>query len=155
MPESKAQTIAILNEIIEALHNSRRVYDTAAEDVRFAAYFKMLKQYAEQRTGFIAELQEEVRRLGGAPEQSGSLSGKFHQGWIELKSIATGQDEGAMLNECALNEKMMLNKYTEALQQELPRNVRLILTRQYRLSKETLDHLEKLQEEVPYPGKLP
>lgn len=155
MPESKEQTIATLNDIVEALHNSRRVYDTAAEDVRFAAYYKMLKEYAEQRSGFIAELQEEVRRLGGAPKQSGSLSGKVHQGWIELKSIATGQDEGAMLNECALNEKMMLNKYTEALQQELPQNIRLILTRQERLSRETLDHLEKLQEKTPYPGKLP
>ena len=121
----------------------------------FATYHKLLKQYAEQRTGFIFELQEEVRRRGGTPRQSGSLSGKLHQSWIELKSIATGQDEGAMLNECALNEKLMLNKYTEALQQALPQNVRLILSRQYRLSRESLNHLEKLQEKVPYSGKLP
>jgi len=147
--------IACLNEIIEALHNSRRVYDTAAEDVRFVEYHKLLKQYAEQRTGFITEVEQEVQQLGGTPEQSGSLSGKLHQGWIELKSIATGQDEGAMLNECALNEKMMLDKYGEALQRELPQNARLVLTRQHRLSQETLEHLEKLQEEAPYPGKLP
>ena len=101
------------------------------------------------------EVEEEVRRLGGTPEQSGSLSGTLHQGWIELKSIATGQDEGAMLNECALNEKMMLNKYAEVLRQSLPQNARLIMTRQQRLSKESLKHLEQLQEKAPYPGKLP
>jgi uncharacterized protein (TIGR02284 family) len=155
MPMKNEQIVEILNKLIKTGRDSRHMYKTAAEDVRFAEYNVLFQRYAEQRANFVTELQEEVRRLGGSPVQSGTVAGKLHQGWMEVKSIATGQDEGAMLNECALSEEATLKEYEEALEKDLPANPRSILDRQYRLIQEVYEYIGQLQDEMPYPDKLP
>lgn len=155
MPMKNEQIVEMLNKLIKTGRDSQQMYETAAEDVRFAEYNILFQRYAEQRANFVTEMQEEVRRLGGSPAQSGTMEGKLHQGWMEVKSIATGQDEGAMLNECALSEEVTLREYEEALEKDLPANTRSILDRQYRLIREVYEHIGQLQDELPYPDKLP
>jgi uncharacterized protein (TIGR02284 family) len=156
MTMTKEELSATLNHLVEAAKNSEKTYRTAAEDVRFAEYNVLFKSYAQQRGSFVRTLQEKVRLLGGDPEQSGTTSGKLHRGWIELKSIATGQDEGAILNEIALSEEATLETYDDILQKkDLPDDLRSVLSEQQRHIREVYDRVKALQKEYPYPDKLP
>ena len=71
-----------------------------------------------------------MRSLGGDPETSSSATGALHRGWVNLKSVLTGHSETAILNECERGEDVALKHYKEALEKDLPANVRSILEKQ-------------------------
>jgi uncharacterized protein (TIGR02284 family) len=155
MTMTQEELTATLNHLVEAAKNSEKTYRTAADDVRFAEYNVLFQNYAQQRANFAKALQEKVQLLGGDPEQSGTTSGKLHRGWIEIKSIATGQDEGAILNEIALSEEATLETYDDILQKDLSNDLRPVLMEQQRHIREVYDRIKALQKEHPYPDKLP
>jgi uncharacterized protein (TIGR02284 family) len=77
------------------------------------------------------ELQGEVLRLGGDPDTQGSISGAVHRGWLNIKSAITGKDAVAVLNECERGEDVAVQSYQDALDQDLPADVRNLVERQY------------------------
>jgi uncharacterized protein (TIGR02284 family) len=66
------------------------------------------------------ELQAELRRLGGDPEKSGSMSGSLHRGWLDLKAALTGHDDHAIMSEAERGEDVAKGHYETALKAELP-----------------------------------
>jgi uncharacterized protein (TIGR02284 family) len=65
------------------------------------------------------QLQSEVRRLGGDPEKSGSVAGAAHRGWINIKSVVTGKDDGRIIAEAERGEDSAKKMYEEALLEPL------------------------------------
>jgi uncharacterized protein (TIGR02284 family) len=122
--------ISTLNGLIETNKDGQEGFKTAAEGVNNSDIKSLFYEYAQQRSQFAGELQTAVRELGGDPENSGSVSGAIHQGWINIKSAVTGQDNQAILNEAERGEDSAKNAYKDALEQELPANVRAIVERQ-------------------------
>jgi len=80
----------------------------------------------------FAQLQQKVRELGGDPERSGSTTGQVHRFWVNLRSTIAGMDEHAILDECERGEDAAKRAYEEALQQDLPADVRTMIGKQYR-----------------------
>src|SRR6202000_978489 len=82
-----------------------------------------------------AELQAEVRKLGGDPETSTSVSGDLHRRWVDVKALFTGKGEEAVLNEAERGEDHAKKAYREALEKlakyETPMNLRDLVERQY------------------------
>ena len=72
-----------------------------------------------------------VQTLGGDPEDSGSISGAMHRGWINIKSVVTGRDEAAILNECERGEDVAKESYKQAMEMELPGYIREVVENQY------------------------
>ena len=75
-----------------------------AENVKNPELKKIFLNGAKHCTEAAAELQAEVTRLGGKPEQSGSFAGSVHRRWVDVKSAVTGSDEASVLvkeNVCA------------------------------------------------------
>ena len=70
---SDAEVIATLNNLIETCRDGQEGFRAAAEGVRSAELRELFGGYALQRASFVGELQDEVRRLGGDPERSGSI----------------------------------------------------------------------------------
>lgn len=89
-----------------------------------------------------------MRELGGDPENSGSFSGALHRGWINIKSVVTGKDEGAILNECERGEDVAKNTYKEALEQHLPANVASVVQTQYTAVQTAHDQVKAFRDSV-------
>jgi uncharacterized protein (TIGR02284 family) len=113
------KVIPILNGLIETCRDGEQGFKTAAQGLRDPQARSLFQQYSRQRGEMIRELQSEVRRLGGDPEQSGSLAGAAHRGWINIKAIVTGRDDAAIIAEAERGEDSAKNMYEQALQAPL------------------------------------
>ncbi|MGI8669829.1 MAG: PA2169 family four-helix-bundle protein [Aridibacter sp.] len=123
--------ISTLNNLIETCKDGQQGFKDAAEGVENSELKTLFFDLSQQRSKFAGELQQEVRSLGGDPEDAGSVSGSIHRGWINLKSAITGKDETAILNECERGEDAAKKAYKEALENDLPANVSQTVTTQY------------------------
>jgi uncharacterized protein (TIGR02284 family) len=138
-------TISTLNNLIETCKDGQDGFRSAAGGVRSGELKTLFHAYAQQRAQFAAELQGEVRRLGGDPEETGSTAAALHRGWIDIKSAVTGEDEGAIISECERGEDSAVRNYEEALRGDLPSDVRSTVERQLRQVKEAHDRIRGLE----------
>jgi uncharacterized protein (TIGR02284 family) len=138
--------ISTLNNLIETCKDGQSGFQSAAEGVRNNDLKTLFHNYSQQRAQFAGELQAEVRRLGGDPEQTGSLAASLHRGWINIKSAVTGEDENAVISECERGEDSAVKNYEDALSDEqLPADLRSIIERQFMQIKEAHDRIRALE----------
>jgi uncharacterized protein (TIGR02284 family) len=124
-------TISVLNDLIETSKDGEKGFMECAEDLREPQLKSIMNQRARDCATAAAELQQLVRTLGGAPETSTSVAGDMHRRWVDLKSMITGKDDEAILNECERGEDVAVRSYRKALEKDLPAEVRTIVERQY------------------------
>ena len=139
------EVISTLNNLIETCKDGQNGFRTAAEGVKDTKLTTLFHTYSQQRGQFAAELQNEVRRLGGDPEKTGSTAAVLHRGWINIKSAVTGEDEGAVISECERGEDSAVKSYEEALKNNLPADVQMIVERQFSQVKEAHDRIRSLE----------
>jgi uncharacterized protein (TIGR02284 family) len=146
MARDRDNTIATLNNLIETCRDGQEGFEAAAEGVTNGELKMLFETYSEQRRHFAGELQGEVRRLGGDPEQTGSLAATLHRGWINIKSAATGEDEAAVISECERGEDSAVKNYQDALNDEqVPADLRSIIERQLAQVREAHDRIRALE----------
>lgn len=124
------EVISTLNNLIETNKDGQEGFKQAAEGVETSNLKSTFFEYSQQRSQFTGELRELVRELGGDPENSGSIAGSLHRGWINIKSAVTGQDEGSILNEAERGEDAAKKAYKNAMEENLPANVNAVVSRQ-------------------------
>lgn len=129
-PISNPDVISTLNGLIETCKDGQEGYKVAAEGIERSELKTLFYQFSQQRSEFAGVLQELVRTLGGDPEDSGSISAAVHRGWMDIKSLVTGKDEGAILNECERGEDYAKDDFEDALKTPLPANVKTIVAQQ-------------------------
>ena len=115
--------ISTLNDLIETCKDGQNGFKTAAEGVERSDLKSPFYELGQERSQFAGELQSLVRELGGDPETTGSISASLHRGWINIKSVVTGQDDSAILNEAERGEDAAKKAYKDALAEDLPANV--------------------------------
>ena len=124
------KAISVLNNLIETVKDGERGFRTAAEGLKNPQTKSLFDEYSRQRAQMARELQDEVRRLGGDPEKSGSTAGALHRGWIDIKSVVTGKDDHAIVAEAERGEDVAKNVYDEALKEPLPASAQTIVQQQ-------------------------
>ena len=137
--------ISTLNNLIETCKDGQNGFQTAADGVKNTELKTLFHTYSQQRAQFAAELQAEVRRLGGDPSQTGSVAASLHRGWINIKSAVTGEDEAAVISECERGEDSAVKNYQEAINTGLPADVQATVERQYAQVKEAHDRIRALE----------
>lgn len=143
---SNDDVISTLNGLIETNKDGQEGFKTAAEGLQNSELKSVFYEFAQQRSQFSGELQNAVRELGGDPENSGSVSGAIHRGWINIKSAVTGNDDAAILNEAERGEDVAKNAYKNALEEELPANIRSIVEQQYSAVQTAHDRVRDLRD---------
>jgi uncharacterized protein (TIGR02284 family) len=113
------KVISTLNGLIETLKDGEQGFKTAAEGLQDPQVTTLFQQYSRQRSEMVRQLQNEVRRLGGDPEKSGSVAGAAHRGWINIKSVVTGNDDGSIIAEAERGEDSAKKMYETALLEPL------------------------------------
>jgi uncharacterized protein (TIGR02284 family) len=140
MAVNREELIACLNDLIETCRDGEQGFRAAAEDVADSNLKAFFRRCSYQRAQFASELQAEVRSLGGDATTSGSVSGAFHRGWMNIKSAVTGGDD-SIVSECEWGEDAALKNYERVLKQNLPPNVLPVVKHQYTQIKDTHNRL--------------
>lgn len=143
---SNDDVISTLNGLIETCKDGQEGFTQAAEGIDRSDLKSLFYEFAQQRSQFAGELQTLVQSLGGDPENSSSMAGALHRGWINIKSAVTGQDEAAILNECERGEDAAKNAYQEALEENLPAHVLDTVQTQYTSIQEAHDRIKALRD---------
>jgi uncharacterized protein (TIGR02284 family) len=123
------ETISLLNSLIETVKDGEQGFKTAAEGLSSPDLKAKFLQYSRERGQMAVELQAEVRRLGGDPEQSGSMSGAVHRGWLDIKSAITGRDDHAIAAEAERGEDVAKSAFESALKETMPGTTQLLVQR--------------------------
>ena len=108
--------ITTLNTLIATTIDSINGYEDSAQNVESERFREIFRQRASERQEVVQQLRDEVRRLGGNPEDDGSFLGKAHQRFEDLKAAITGRDEKAIINEVERGEDYLKAKWQAALQ---------------------------------------
>jgi uncharacterized protein (TIGR02284 family) len=141
---STEQAVSTLNSLIETCRDGQEGFKTAAEGVNNAELKELFHAYSRQRAGFAGELQDEVRRLGGEPDTTGSVTASLHRGWMGLRAALTGGEEASVLAECERGEEAAMSNYRAAFNVDLPASCRQMVERQFAEIKEAHNHIRNL-----------
>ncbi|MDZ3993703.1 PA2169 family four-helix-bundle protein [Pseudomonas sp. Teo4] len=147
MSNPNKDVINVLNDLIEYSKDGEKGFKASAEDVKNTQLKAFFVQRAGECASAAAELQNDVRRLGGDPETSTSISGDLHRGWVNLKSMVTGKDEEAVLNEVERGEDHALKAYKEA-REKLVRLGRGITDPSYMIVEKQLQGVQRNHDQV-------
>jgi len=143
------EVIATINGLIETCRDGQQGFAQAADGVDRSDLKSLFYEFSQQRATFVGELQDIVRTLGGDPENTGSLAGSLHRGWIDIKSVVTGRDETAILNECERGEDSAKKQYETALETALPAYILQTVQSQYTSVKDAHDRVKALRDNAP------
>jgi uncharacterized protein (TIGR02284 family) len=143
--KNNEKVISVLNDLIETCKDGQEGFQIASEGVKDSSLKSLFAQYSLQRAQFAGALQQEVNRLGGTPEKSGSVSGSLHRGWLNLKSAVTGKDDSAIIAECERGEDVARDAYQKALKENLPTDILLVVQEQFREVKQAHDRVRSLE----------
>jgi uncharacterized protein (TIGR02284 family) len=140
------KAISVLNSLIETCKDGELGFKTAAEGLKSSAIKSKFLEYSRQRGEMARELQNEVRRLGGDPEKSGSVSGSLHRGWLDIKSVVTGKDDHAIVAEAERGEDVAKSAYESALNEALPGSAQTVVQQQAAKVRQAHDHVRDLRD---------
>jgi uncharacterized protein (TIGR02284 family) len=140
------KTIGILNDLIETCRDGQEGYKEAAENAKSPDLKTFFKEKGLERGRCVTELQQQVRVLGGDPEEAGSTAGALHRAWINVKGSLTGKDDEGILSEAERGEDSAVKAFEEALNEGLPPNLRAILEREYRVVKNAHDVVKQMRD---------
>ena len=143
------KTAAVLEDLIETLEDGRKGFEQAADhlaDSDDPAIAIDLRRFAQQRAEFSVELREIAGRHGFEIEEEGSVAGALHRGWLSLKDAVTGDDPKAVLSAAEEGEDHAVSEFEDALDQELPADVRSVVERQAQSVRAAHDRVKALRD---------
>jgi uncharacterized protein (TIGR02284 family) len=146
MTDSVDGVASTLNQLIQTCKDGESGFRAAAGAVDDSNLRRLFESYSQQRAEFAAELQLEVERLAETPATEGHAAGALHRGWINIKSLVTGKDEGAIIAECERGEDFAVQAYERALRTELSADLKGVVDRQFIKIKEAHDQVRSLEQ---------
>jgi uncharacterized protein (TIGR02284 family) len=112
---ANAHDISTLNSLIATTIDSIDGYAESAKDIESTRFGKIFTQRAAERREVVTKLKAEVTRLGGKAEDDGTLLAAAHRRFVDLKSIVTGQDDKAIIDEVERGEDHIKEKFEAAI----------------------------------------
>lgn len=142
---------AILEDLVETLEDGAKGFEQAADllaDGEGATSLATeMRNFAEQRRRFSAELRELAAQNGGEIAEDGSAGGAIHRAWMALKDGATGADAGAILAAAETGEDHAVSEYEKALgRHDLTDEVQDVVSRQASEIQRVHDRVKELRD---------
>lgn len=107
--------ISTLNGLIATTFDSVDGYTEAAKNSESGRFITLFNERAVERQAVITSLRSEVTRLGGEAEDDGTMLAGAHRMFLNLKSVVTGQDEKAIIDEVEKGEDHIKAKFDKAM----------------------------------------
>jgi uncharacterized protein (TIGR02284 family) len=139
--------IDALQDLVECCKDGEYGFRACADQAKRADLKSTFAQRAEDCRGAAQELNEQIRMLGGKTEDSGSVAGAAHRGWVAVKTVFTSYDDKAVLEEAERGEDNAKARYTKALKQTMPAGVKLVVERQMQGVQRNHDQMKMLRDQ--------
>lgn len=143
----KDDIVSVLNDLIETCKDGEEGFRVCAEDISDPQLKTLFTNRSQACAKAAAELQQMVTSYGGKPETGSSVSAAMHRRWVDIKSLVTGKDDKAVLEECERGEDVAKKSYRQALEKALPPEVRSVVERQYEGVLQNHDQVKRLREQ--------
>jgi uncharacterized protein (TIGR02284 family) len=111
---SNNNDISVLNSLIASTLDSVEGYRESAKDAEDPQLKSHFGERANERTQVVSMLRDQVRTLGGTPEDDGTILGGAHRMFVNLKSKIASRDDQAVLEEVRRGETHLMEKFEEA-----------------------------------------
>ena len=141
------QVISTLNSLIELNRDGQNGFKEAAEKIESPQLKQFCLEQSRSRAQFVGELQPLVLSLGSEPDNTGSVAGAMHRGWMDLKSALGGGDQ-AILAATETGEDHAVNEYKKALDETLPAHVRDLVERQFQSVTQAHDKVKGMRDKL-------
>jgi uncharacterized protein (TIGR02284 family) len=141
--------IDVLNELIETSKDGEYGFRSCAEHAKAAELKNVFEARAEECRRAADELKEQVLALGGKPDDGGSAAGAMHRGWVAARSVLSGYSDHSILDECERGEDVAVRKYREAIQKDLPEQIRTLVERHLMGAQRNHDQIKALRDRYP------
>lgn len=109
-----ATTATNLESLIKTTIDSAEGYERAAETAKSEPLKQILREQSRKRRQTIAELNQELVRIGGQAQDRGSAAGAAHHIWTRI-SDAFGSGDEAATDRVEEGEDYIEKKFREAL----------------------------------------
>lgn len=148
MPMHNDDVIATLNHLIETCYDGEYGFMACIERTNAQNLKSVFEERMRDCASSAAELASEVVRLGGKPEDSGTVGGAVHRGWVAVRDMLTSDSDSdlAVLEECERGEDIALGRYRKALNGALPLDIQGIVARQMRGVQKNHDTIKQLRD---------
>ncbi|MEO7960364.1 MAG: PA2169 family four-helix-bundle protein [Ginsengibacter sp.] len=141
----------VLNDLIKINNDRTKGYENASDDIKDldVDLHETFNKMADDSRKFVAELTNEISRLGGEAESGETTtSGKLHRTWMDVKATFSGKDRQSMLESCEFGEDAALKAYDTALASdaEMSAETRTLITDQKASLKKEHDIIKKYRD---------
>ena len=110
------------NELINSLQTLLQKNHDAAEGLKHVmnktdstVLTNWLQKKAEEREGFITEIEKELKKLGAEYKASSNILETAHRAWINVKTALSTNIAETILEECIKGDEVSVVEYTEQL----------------------------------------
>jgi len=141
------EVVTTLNSLLQTTKDGAKGFRTCAKDVKNGSLTPVFESSAQRCDEGASELEAQIRKLGGEPTSSGSVSGTLHRRWTDIMSSVTGMEPHAVLEECERGEDVAMRHYEAALKENLPAEIDAIVRRQYVGVKANHDRIRALRDQ--------
>lgn len=110
MFQNEEKTAAV-STLVTTLIDSINGYRDAAAHAESSQFQELFRSMADERSAVVEDLRREVTQIDGDAPDDGSVLGKTHQRFLDLKAAITGHDDKAIINEVERGEDYLKEKF--------------------------------------------
>lgn len=147
MDSKNDKVVSTLRELALFIKDGNLGYRKAADETRTAQLKAFCLRESEQRSRFLNELNGIITRYGGDPQTDSTIKGKLYRQFMDVKAGLTGGDDVAVINNCIFGEEWAIKAVHDALDNELPADVREVVERQHTVCHTALTELKAMKDQ--------
>ena len=139
----------VTKDLIQTLEDGHKGFAEAAEklmDSDRADLVTRMTTYSNQRLTFANELRSMAGAYGDTIEESGSMAGTVHRGWMALKDAVTGSGPDSVIKTAEQGEDHAVSEYEKALAEDISSDLRTTINRQFGDVKAAHDDIRALKD---------
>lgn len=146
MPDAKDK-IDLLKNLFQICRDGQSGFRESAEKLTDPTVKAFFHEQSLERGRFAGEIENELHRLGEKDvDESGSLTGAVHRGWIDLKA-ALGGGEAAIIAEAERGEDVAKKAYEEAINgKQLSQEILPVIYKQFESVKAAHDRVKQFRD---------
>jgi uncharacterized protein (TIGR02284 family) len=130
MATPNSDVLDTIQNLIETCRDGQNGYRDAAEHIKDEDVRRFFNGQSLERANFAGELEQIAQRLGDADvDRSGSAAAAMHRAWIDFKANVGMGDDG-VIAAAETGEDSAKKAYENALEKQLPAEIRSIVERQ-------------------------
>jgi uncharacterized protein (TIGR02284 family) len=124
----------VTKDLIHTLEDGKEGFARAAERLRDSDRPDLsdhFDRFSSQRDRFAKELQTMAAGYGDQIDDSGTVVGTLHRGWMAVKDAVSGNDAVGVLDAAEQGEDHALTQYRSALDEDISIDLRTVVERQF------------------------